>query len=56
MQGEMIMNEKPSSIPMEFWRRLAADSDLVCNLCHHFQELSSQNITGEMPGCLLKMI
>jgi hypothetical protein len=52
----MTMNEKPETIPIQFWRQLAGDTDLVCSLCHHFQELSAQGITGKMPMCLLEAL
>lgn len=52
----MTMYEKPINIVKRFWKLLAADTDLVCRLCHHFQQLSAQGITGKIPGCLLKAL
>jgi hypothetical protein len=52
----MTQYQKQETIPIHFWMQVAADTDLICSLCHHFQQLSAQGITGKMPGCLLEAL
>lgn len=52
----MIQFEKPENFAKQFLMELLSDTELICSLCHRFEQLSGMNGIGTERRCLLKVL